>query len=499
MTRYAASASPEYRDVTDRRLHRGGDQVMAGHRAGHRAGYRTATTIAGVAAVALAIGVARFALTPVAPLMLASGALPGIGALARMAMANYLGNLAGTALCVTVIPRTAQLRALRVGAVTIVLVTAAMAAPETGLSWLLLRAVAGLAGAVVFVCGSSIVISGLDSRNAAVGTSRLYLGIGSGIALAALVVMPATGWRSAWLYLAALAAVLAFPACRWIRQPSSGIGTRGPGGPGLRLLERRLLEQRLLERRLLEQRRSSAHAMTALCAAFFLEGLGYIVTGTFLPDLPGRALSGGQAWLVAGLAAVPSCALWGWFVSRRGLARVLPAAFAVQAAGIALPAIVASPGAGLLSAVLFGGTFAAIVAMVFAWAGTLPGGPSPRSVGMLACCYGAGQVLGPLLASSGIHIALLLGAAAVASAIAPLLYLSWRTTQTRFCPVGNSDALTRPVFEEGNVGICELASELSGNSPVPLNPVVVTTTGSDARGCDSHGVRISSRMPPSPG
>ena len=448
MTRYAAPAFPEYSDVADRHLHHGGAQVMAGRRAGrtagyrggHRAGNRTATTIAGVAAVALAIGVARFALTPVAPLMLASGALHGIGAVARMAMANYLGNLAGTALCVTVIPRTAQLRALRIGAVTIVLVTAAMAGSAAGPSWLLLRAVAGVAGAVVFVCGSSIVISGLDPRNATAGSARLYRGIGGGIALAALVVMPATGWRSAWLYLAVLAAVLAFPACRWIRQPSAGIGTRGPGGP----------DQRLLDQRLLERRRPSVHAMTALCAAFFLEGLGYIVTGTFLPDLSDRTLSGGQIWLIAGLAAVPSCALWGGFVSRRGLARVLPAAFAVQAAGIALPALVPSTGAGLLSAVLFGGTFAAIVAMVFAWARALPGGPSPRSIGVLACCYGAGQVLGPLLASSGIHVALLLGAVAVATAIAPLLYVGWRTTQTRFCLVRNDDALASLDFAEAD-------------------------------------------------
>lgn len=353
-------------------------------------------------------------------------------------MANYLGNLVGTVLCVIVIPRDAQLRALRIGAVTIVLVTAAMAGPATGLSWLLLRAVAGLAGAVVFVCGSSIVISRLDPRNATAGTARLYLGIGSGIALAALLVMPATSWRSAWLYLAALAAVLAFPACRWLRQPSAKIGTCG----------QQQLKQGQLERGQLKQR----HAMTALCAAFFLEGLGYIVTGTFLPDLPGRALSGGQVWLIAGLAAVPSCALWGWFVSRRGLARVLPVAFAVQAAGIALPALVASPAAGqlsavadLLSAVLFGGTFAAIVAMVFAWARTLPGGPSPRAIGALACCYGAGQVLGPLLASSGVHLALLLGAAAVVSAVAPLLYLGWRTTL-----VDKGDTLTR---DDGDVGV----------------------------------------------
>jgi MFS family permease len=362
--------------------------------------------------------------------MLASGALPGICALTRMAMASYLGNLAGTVLCVTVIPRDAQLIALRVGAVTIVLVTAAMAWPTAAMPWPLLRALAGLAGAVVFVSASSIVLSGLNSRNAAAGTARLYLGIGTGIALAALVVMPATGWRPAWMYLAALAAVLAFPACRWIRQPPSGIGTGGLDSPGHRRQE---------------PRRPPADEMTALCTAFFLEGLDYIVTGTFLPAMPDRALPGGQAWLVAGLAAVPSCALWARLVSRHGLARALPAAFAVQAAGIALPAMVASPVAGLLSAVLFGGTFAAVVAMVFAWSGTLPGGPSPRSVGILACCYGAGQVLGPLLASRGIHAGLLLGAGAVASAIAPVLFLGWRATKTSWTPTPSEQDAGEPV------------------------------------------------------
>jgi MFS family permease len=404
---YAPPAAPKRDDMPDLRLQRGGDRVRAAHRGRRQAG----TTVAGVAAVAVAIGVARFALTPVAPLMLASGALPGIGALARLAMANYLGNLAGTVLCITVIPRDAQLRALRIAAVAIVLVTAAMASPVPGPVWLLLRVLAGLAGAVVFVCASSIVLSGLNPRNAAAGTARLYLGIGTGIALAALVVMPAGGWRVAWLYLAALAVVLAFIACRWLRQPPAGLQARGLDGP----------------RRPRHRRRQSVSAMIALCVAFFLEGLGYIVTGTFLPAMSGRALSGGQIWLVAGLAAVPSCALWGRLVDRHGLARTLPAAFAMQAAGIALPAMVASPVAGLLSAVLFGSTFAAIVAMVFARGRMLPGGPSPRIVGMLACCYGAGQVLGPLLAGRGVHTALLLGAAAVAGAIAPLLYVGWRT------------------------------------------------------------------------
>lgn len=413
---------------------------------GDAAGHRTTTTIAGIAAVALAIGVARFALTPVAPLMLASRALPGIGALARMATANYLGNLAGTVLCVTVIPRAAQRTALRVAAVTIVLVTAAMAWPAAGLCWLPLRVVAGLAGAVVFVCASSIVISGLDVRNAAAGTARLYLGIGAGIVMAALAVMPAAGWRSAWLYLATLAVILAVLACGWIGEPAAGTGTgcfdgaeQRPHGP-------------------------PADAMTALCIALFLEGLGYIVTGTFLPALPGGALSGDRAWLVAGLAAVPSCTLWGRFVNRLGLARALTVAFAVQAAGIALPAMVASPAAALLSAGLFGGTFAAVVAMLFAWGGMLR--PSPRSVGLMACCYGAGQALGPLLASRGVHTALLLGATVVASAIAPLQFLAWRATAASGADparavaprlVGEGDALTPRVLEDGVVRGHELA------------------------------------------
>jgi MFS family permease len=383
----------------------------------------TATTIAGVAAVALAIGVARFALTPVAPLMIAGGALPGIGALARMAMANYLGNLVGTVVCVTLIPRTAQLRALRIASIAIVLVTAAMAWRTAWLPWPLLRAMAGLAGAVVFVSATSIVLSRLNPRDAAAGTARLYLGIGTGIALTAVVVMPAAGWRSAWLYLAALATVLACIACRWLRQPPPAVGARDLDGPRYRPRE---------------PRRRSASAMIALCVAFFLEGLGYIVTGTFLPTMLGHSLPGGQVWLIAGLAAIPSCALWGKLVNRHGLRRTLPIAFAVQAAGIALPAIVASPVAGLLSAVLFGGTFAAIVGMVFAQGRTMPGGPSPRAVGMMACCYGAGQVLGPLLASSGVHTALLLGAAVVAIAIAPLLFLRWR--------IAVASSRTEPIF-----------------------------------------------------
>lgn len=402
---HAAPARTKRRTATNRPGPRGRGRHRGA--AARQAPNPVMTTVAGAAAVALAIGVARFALTPVAPLMIASGALPGIGALARLAMANYLGNLMGTVVCVTLIPREAQLRALRAAAVAIVGVTAAMAWRTAWLPWPLLRAMAGFTGAVVFVSATSIVLSGLNPRNAAAGTTRLYLGIGTGIALAALAVLPATGWRSAWLFLAALAVVLAVTACRWIGQPPPRLVMDGLDDLGYR-------------------RRPAGAAMIALCGAFCLEGLGYIVTGTFLPAMLGRALPGGQVWLIAGLAAVPSCWLWGKLVSRRGLPRVLPVAFAVQAAGIALPAVVASPIAGLLSAVAFGGTFAAIVGMLFAWGGML-GDASPRSVGMMACCYGAGQVLGPLLAGGGVHAALLLGAAAVASAIGPLLFLGWRT------------------------------------------------------------------------
>jgi MFS family permease len=134
--------------------------------------------------------------------------------------------------------------------------------------------------------------------------------------------------------------------------------------------------------------------------AYFLEGVGYIVTGTFLVAIvdgtPGLRGIGADVWIVVGLAVIPSAFLWAALAERTGYARALAGAYVLQAIGIALP-IAGGAGAAFASAVLFGGTVAGIVALTLTLGGHLAPGRSARLIGMLTAAFGLGQMIGPVL------------------------------------------------------------------------------------------------------
>jgi len=142
-----------------------------------------------------------------------------------------------------------------------------------------------------------------------------------------------------------------------------------------------------------------AHVL--LFAAYFLEGIGYIVTGTFLVAIvegtPGLQGIGADVWIVVGLAVIPSVAFWAALAGRASYARALAGAYVLQAVGIVLP-IAGGSVAAFASAVLFGGTFAGITALTLSLAGHLAPGRSARLIGMLTAVFGVGQMIGPVLA-----------------------------------------------------------------------------------------------------
>jgi hypothetical protein len=118
-----------------------------------------------------------------------------------------------------------------------------------------------------------------------------------------------------------------------------------------------------------------------LFGAYFLEGVGYIVTGTFLvaivERMPGLGGLGAGIWVVVGLAVIPSSVLWTSGSGAHRYARALAAAYVLQAGGIVLP-LVGGSGAAIAAAVLFGGTFAGISALTLALGGHLaPRRPLP--------------------------------------------------------------------------------------------------------------------------
>jgi MFS family permease len=336
----------------------------------------TARAVDGALALAAAMGIGRFAYTALLP---ATQRALGVGddVAGALASANLVGYLAGVLQARRVAGGPECRGWLRAGIGTTAIATALGAATTSVWAWAALRFAAGVASGLVFVLASAAALEG------AARSGLLYAGVGIGIALSGVVsalIPPAAGHALPWLLLGAAAAALGARA--WLRlgtpPVSGGTASAAAGPPTL--------------------------TIGLLGAAYFLEGLGYIVSGTFAvaavrrtPGLEGLAA---WTWVLTGLAAAPSALLWADAGQRFGTRGALTLAYLVQAIGMALPSLSRSAAAALGGSALFGSTFLGIVALTMSAArGLSPGAPG-RAVGTLTALYGVGQILGPLLAGA---------------------------------------------------------------------------------------------------
>ena len=183
-----------------------------------------------------AMGIGRFAYTPILPLMTAQAAVtPQLAG--NLATANYVGYLAG-ALAGTASRRlTRSAMALRTSLVVLVATLAAMPFAPNAIGWLGLRTVAGFTSAVVFVIAVNSMLDHLGDHSPHL-PGWGFGGVRIGIALSGVLVLalPTAGWQSAWWIAAASAAVLS--ACAWtmrgIKSPAkaSAAATAPPEPPG---------------------------------------------------------------------------------------------------------------------------------------------------------------------------------------------------------------------------------------------------------------------------
>ena len=343
------------------------------------------------AALAAAMGIGRFVYTPILPMMTAQTGL-GPQAAGHLATANYAGYLAG-AVAAALSPRIA--RSHRVFQASLVAVTLSLLCMPLTVAvpgWLALRAVAGAGSALAFVIAVNALLDS-SPRHSGWGFS----GVGIGIALSAALVLAlpiGTDWRVSWWAAGGLAGALSVLAWR-LPSPSAPAPAAAPSP------------------------KTGRGQFGLLFAGYTLEGVGYIVAGTFLvaavaQHSPGRL--GGAAWLVVGLAVIPSAMLWDRLSQRFSQPALLTVALLLQAGGIAL-ACVGSAVAALLGAVLFGGTFIGVSTLALAEGRVLG---VPAAVALLTAGYSAGQIAGPLLVAplldSGFHRALMAGALVVSVA-----------------------------------------------------------------------------------
>lgn len=316
------------------------------------------------------MGVGRFVFTPILPIMIDSANVtPSSGAV--IATANYAGYLLGAVL-LSVRPGLNSTAAFRAWALVLALSEIAMAFVDNIPAFSALRLIAGLASAAVFLACASTVARQIGSS-----PGITFGGVGAGIAASGLLTLVAAqhlSWQQLWIASAILTAVLIAPALTLQIHAESRLSEHD-SGPSPR--------QRQIWR--------------VLLIAYFLEGLGYIIVGTFLVAAAGghgNSAVGPAVWIVVGLAAVPATIVWQAVCRRVQMRRALVAAFALQTVSALLPALTENSVVAVVSAVLFGATFMGITMMTLSTAGGLPIG---RTAATLTAVYGVGQVLGPLV------------------------------------------------------------------------------------------------------
>src|SRR5262249_23926240 len=132
------------------------------------------TVVVGLLGLAAAMGIGRFAFTPLLPLMQASDGLT-LAHGSWLASANYLGYLLGALACAARAPRPEH--AARWGLLGVALFTLAMGGTHA-LAWLLLwRFAAGVASALVLVGVSSWALGALAARGRSAWSGWVFAGV----------------------------------------------------------------------------------------------------------------------------------------------------------------------------------------------------------------------------------------------------------------------------------------------------------------------------------
>ena len=368
-----------------------------------------AIALAGLVALAVAMGIGRFAFTPILPMMQEDAGF-SIATGGWLASANYLGYLAG-ALSV-IWWRIAATIGIRVGLAIIGLATLAMGLEHHLAVWLALRAIAGVASAWVLIYVSAWALEHLAALNRPALGNTVYAGVGTGIALAGglcLALMHiGAGSARAWIVLGVLSIVL-----------SVAIWSVFPGSPGSPVSA-----ERLADRGMGWDRES---LRLVLCYGAF--GFGYIIPATFLPVMAKEVIRDptvfGWSWPLFGVAAMGSTLATAMLRSLVTTRRLWIASHLVMALGVVLPVVWSGIVPIMLAALLVGGTFMVITMVGMQEARSVGGTRATGLMAALTSAFALGQIAGPISVSlvvgagGNVSAALVIaGAVLVASAYA---------------------------------------------------------------------------------
>lgn len=358
---------------------------------------RLALPLAGLLALAVAMGIGRFAFTPILPMMQADLGL-SLAEGGWLASANYLGYLLG-ALFAARIPWPPE-SLLQRGLWMVVVMTALMGLTDNWSAWLLWRLLAGVASAWVMIGTATLCIARLNAAGQSGRSGIVFAGVGCGVAFAGLVCMVlALGKASsdqAWLLLAC-AALLGLIGASGLWRHSAPHAARA-------VAQSSAPSSSTVSTALPDVDSAPRHLHWGLIWCYGIYGFGYILPATFLPAqarilVPDPMLFS-LAWPVFGLAAAASTVLASRLLGILSRRQIWALSHLVMATGVLMPALFSNLTAIIVAAVCVGSTFMTIT-MVGLQEAQAEVGPTLAKVQIAAmtASFALGQLVGPLFFS----------------------------------------------------------------------------------------------------
>lgn len=355
---------------------------------------------AGIVSLAVAMGIGRFAFTPLLPMMLSDGVVD-LPTASWLASANYLGYLLGALLCtfqpwlwrklglVSAVNGPALVLG---GLVATAVLTLGMALPWPE-AWPALRFAAGVASAFVFIFTSSWCLAQLSRLGVPAMGALVYAGPGGGIVLGGLAATVMVAWRGSaalgWLIFGLLAAVLTawvWPAfaARGERAPAAAVAQTGSAAS--------------------QELHHGGGEVTLLAFAYGLAGFGYIITATFLPVIARQSLADStwldMFWPILGVGVIAGVLVASRMRAPGDQRLRLGACYLIQALGIAVGLWSPTLAGFAIGSLLLGLPFTAITFFALQEVRRLrPVAPSGL-MGLITAMYGLGQIVGPPIAAA---------------------------------------------------------------------------------------------------
>jgi MFS family permease len=340
-----------------------------------------AILLAGIIALIIGVGVARFVFTSLLPPMLENYlTISFAGVLASI---NYVGYLAGSIFAVFIKDINTKVKFFRFGMFLCFITTLMLGITTSDTIWVISRILAGFGAAMALVVGSAIVMNKLNIQNKTKAMGIHFSGIGFSILVSDLIVRIVFyfngTWQLSWIVLSIFAFVMSFYSMYILSYDNE-------------------VKQNSVKHHI--DKKLFSPFVIILIMAYFCEGVGMVVQGTFLPDiinsLEGLEGFGSFTWTLVGLAGIPSCIIWMMLAHKYGSVNIIILAMFLQVIGIMISALTNNVYLNLFSGILYGGTFVGLVALFMNLGGKLAGNNPVMLMGALTTAYGIGQVTAPL-------------------------------------------------------------------------------------------------------